>query len=146
MLLVLKRLLAREGEQPAGQVRAPVGRIDGGAQTLGGALVMAHQLLDQLQIAHHDHQQVVEVMGDAAGQLADRFHLLGLEVFAFKEPAIGDALAGAEDGFDSAIRSALGFDVALEVVSARRKRAWPRISTPGGAPKRAAWMPSRKRT
>ena len=38
----------------------------------------AAKQLDQLQIAADDLQHVVEIVGDAAGQLADRFHLLRL--------------------------------------------------------------------
>ena len=38
-----------------------------------------HAFADELEAAHHGHQQVVEIVRDAAGELADRFHLLGLE-------------------------------------------------------------------
>ena len=31
------------------------------------------------QIANNHHQQIVEVVGDAAGELSDGFHLLSLE-------------------------------------------------------------------
>ena len=34
--------------------------------------------LEQLQVAGDDEQQIVEVVGDAAGQLANRLHLLRL--------------------------------------------------------------------
>ena len=37
------------------------------------------RLLHQLEAAEDRHQQIVEVVRDAAGQLADRFHLLRLE-------------------------------------------------------------------
>ena len=34
--------------------------------------------LQDLRVAGHDHQQIVEVVGDAAGELAERLHLLRL--------------------------------------------------------------------
>ena len=34
---------------------------------------------EQVEDAEHDGEQVVEIVGDAAGQLADRLHLLRLE-------------------------------------------------------------------
>jgi hypothetical protein len=37
-----------------------------------------------LQIAENDHQQVVEIMGNAAGQLPDRFHFLRLPEAGFQ--------------------------------------------------------------
>jgi hypothetical protein len=42
-------------------------------QLLGGA-----SLLQNLAVADHDHQQVVEVVGDVAGEPADRFDALHL--------------------------------------------------------------------
>jgi hypothetical protein len=35
-------------------------------------------LRKQIEVAHHRHQQIVEIVRDAAGQLADGLHLLGL--------------------------------------------------------------------
>jgi hypothetical protein len=42
-----------------------------------GAVVALHR--EQFQAARQHRQQVVEVVRDAAGELADRFHLLRLE-------------------------------------------------------------------
>ena len=50
------------------------------AQKLGR---LRHMPAQQIEIADHRHQQVVEVVGDAAGELADRFHLLGLAQLLF---------------------------------------------------------------
>ena len=41
--------------------------------------IVGQALAQQLQTAQHRHQQIVEIMRHAAGQLADRFHLLRLE-------------------------------------------------------------------
>ena len=45
---------------------------------------------EHLRIPEDRRQQIVEVVGDAAGQLADRLHLLGLEQLGFDIPVIGD--------------------------------------------------------
>ena len=50
-------------------------------------------IVDQLRIAEDDRQEVVEVMGDAAGELADRFHLLRVAQLLLG----GLALAGVAD-------------------------------------------------
>ena len=67
----------RESEQLAGQLGAAAGRFERG---LGDPL--EPRLLDprgdQLQPAHDRGEQIVEIVGDAAGELAHRLHLLGL--------------------------------------------------------------------
>ena len=75
----IQRLAARESKQPAGQ----------GAGTLGAALGMRQRAIQvgtggeltrmafgRFQIADDDHQQIVEVMGDASAQLPYGFQLL----------------------------------------------------------------------
>ena len=83
---------------------------------LGDALVVFHQMLDQLQVAEHHHQQIVEIMGDAARQLAHGFHLLGLHELALQQLALGDALAGAENLVDMMMIVAVGLDFHFEVI------------------------------
>ena len=71
-------LAAGEGEQLLDQ---PVGALRGEARLpnqQSGALAVPEPGRQPLQIALDDGQHVVEVVGDAAGQLADRLHLLGL--------------------------------------------------------------------
>ncbi len=46
----------------------------------------------QLAVAHDHLQEVVEVVGDAAGQAADRLHLLGVLHLALEAPLLGDVL------------------------------------------------------
>ncbi|MNN88774.1 hypothetical protein D3C81_2065000 [compost metagenome] len=57
-----------------------MGGAVGGVEQAREALVTAlgKALLDQLVGAENAAQQVVEVMGNAAAELADGFHLLGL--------------------------------------------------------------------
>ena len=91
-------LAAREGEQLPRQLLAAAG---GGTDRLHRLLFLrlAQAALQDLRIAGDDHQQIVEVVGDAAGQLAERFHLLRLR----------ELLAGL---FERDLRLALRGDVA----------------------------------
>ena len=86
--LRLQALLAREGQQLLGELAGlfagQAGAVDGLAD--GGAVVEVG--CRQFQVAGHHLQQVVEVVGQAGGQLADRLHLLRLQV-----GLLGDAAA-----------------------------------------------------
>ncbi len=84
-----ERLAAREGQQPPrerrGAVDALIRRVEI-ALHVGAALREA--LVQQMQAALDDGEQVVEIVRHAAGELADRFHLLALaqrffRLFAF---------------------------------------------------------------
>ena len=72
----LQALLAREGEQLAHQVGGAVGVLLD-LHDVGEGLV-ARPVAQQQEVAEADHrrQQVVEVVGDAAGELAHRLDLL----------------------------------------------------------------------
>ena len=49
-------------------------------------------LAQQIEIAHHRHQQIVEIVRDAAGELADGLHLLRLPQLLLRLFAGGDFL------------------------------------------------------
>ena len=67
---------------------------------------------------HHDGgEHVVEVVGDAAGQLADRFHLLGLVALV-----LGDALAGGVEHVDDR-----GLGLAVVLLDRRDVEAAPAL-------------------
>ena len=73
-----QRLTPREGQQALGQCRRPVARLDR-EPDMAHQIVVAGQLVVQyVEVAQDGLQQVVEVMGDAPGKLADGLHLLGL--------------------------------------------------------------------
>ena len=79
--LRIERLAAREGEQAVGErrraLRRALRRVDVAVDVLDrGPAPMPR--LQQLQAAGDAGQQIVEVVRDAAGELADRFHLLRL--------------------------------------------------------------------
>ena len=73
----VERLASRERQQLARKAFAAIGgrmdRVDR-LQVLG----IGEPAAQQLRVAADDHQQIVEVVGDAAGQLAERLHLLRL--------------------------------------------------------------------
>jgi hypothetical protein len=76
--LGLQHLAPAEGQQLAGE---PGGPLAGLADLLHVAAdgVAAPDLVEQeVAVAQDAGEQVVEVVGDAAGQLAHRLHLLGL--------------------------------------------------------------------
>ena len=79
-----QRLLAREGEQLAHQGRRPVGVLRDLVQVrIIGVRVVAPQH-QKVAMARDRRQQVVEVMRDAARQLADGLHLLALHELRFQ--------------------------------------------------------------
>ena len=85
----LERLLAGERQQMLGKVRAArCGFVDHPRD--GGELRLAlHRIGEDFDRSGDDGKDVVEVMGDAAGELADRFHLFGLP-----DPVLGRDLVG----------------------------------------------------
>jgi hypothetical protein len=88
--LGLERLAAGEGEQLPGQRRGPARRLD---HRLGEADSL---LLGDAGPAQHvgraldDGQEIVEIMGDAAGELAERLHLVGLAQLLLGLAALDD--------------------------------------------------------
>ena len=82
----LQRLPPREGEQLPGQAFAALRRIGDGVEQ-PRLLLVADVAAQPVHAAADDHQQIVEVVGDAAGQLADRFEPLRLAQRAFRRLA-----------------------------------------------------------
>ena len=75
----LQLLLAREGQHALGQGGAPLRRVPGVVDEPGDVGPVAEVPPGHFEAADHRGQQVVEIMRDAAGQLAERVHLLRLE-------------------------------------------------------------------
>ena len=73
-----QRLLAREGQQPADQVGAAVRGLQRRRQELGQLRIARMAVAQRGEVADHHRQHVVEIVRDAAGELADRLHLLRL--------------------------------------------------------------------
>jgi len=47
-------------------------------------------LAQQIEVAQHCHQKIVEVVGNAASQLPDHLHLLGLSELLFRPLSMGN--------------------------------------------------------
>ncbi len=75
----LEFLTPGEGQHALGQRDTAQGPLGGVLQQTGDFRRVADAFLHDLEIAENHRQQVVEVMGDAAAELADRLHLLRLE-------------------------------------------------------------------
>ena len=87
--LHLQPLDPAEGEQLAGEPRAPLRRRERVGRIAQQPLVL-DPLGDEVEAADDDGQQIVEVMRDAAGQLAERFHLLALAKLVLRGFELGD--------------------------------------------------------
>jgi hypothetical protein len=71
-------------------------------------------LLERIDVGHHDHHDVVEVVGDAAGELADCFHLLRLLKLGLQRLAMRDIDDDAAQRHDLALGVAHRPEVALD--------------------------------
>ena len=107
-----QRLAARERQQAVrqlGGIASPLqrefGRLAEDRKFFGDLALRLHMLepaLQRFQIADNDCQHVVEVVRDAAGQLADGFHLLRLDEGGLRlapPPGLVLELGGAEIEF-----------------------------------------------
>jgi hypothetical protein len=75
---LIEFLVSREREHALGQGLASLRALHGVFKQRRAFGVVGQALAQKLETAEHRGQQVVEIMGDAAGELADRFHLLRL--------------------------------------------------------------------
>ena len=85
-------LLPRERQQPLRQRRAALGALQRAVDQPVQPRIVGDALAQQIEIAHHRHQQIVEVVRDAAGELADGLHLLRLPQLLLRLFARGDFL------------------------------------------------------
>ena len=93
----LELLPPGEGEQALDQLGALFGRAAGHGDELLLFGVERHALFDESESAEHRGEQIVEIVGDAAGELADRVHLLRLGELAFELALIGHVEQRARD-------------------------------------------------
>ena len=74
-----QRLLARESEQPLRQRGGTLAGDGGGIdKTLDAIVALGEAAFDEVERSHDDAQHIVEVVGDASGELAEGFHFLRL--------------------------------------------------------------------
>ena len=75
----VRAVAAREREQPLRQRRRALGAVIAASTKPSNLGLAARQLaLQEIEGADDDREHIVEVMGDAAGELAHRLHLLDL--------------------------------------------------------------------
>jgi hypothetical protein len=89
-----------EGQESRGQIaRAHGGEIDfvGHAQQRS---LRGEFYLEQFAVAENSDQQVIEIVGHAAGETAYCFHFLGLAELVLEGAAFGDI---ADDGDDAGL-------------------------------------------
>ncbi len=92
----LQRLLAGKGEQMLGQLRAALGGIVDQLGDRGELRPVGDRVAENADGAGDDGQDVVEVVGDAAGQLADRVHFLRLPELGLGGLLLGQVAADEE--------------------------------------------------
>ena len=110
----VRRALAREGEELAGELGRPArGAVD--LLELGGLAVVLGA--EQRRVAGDDRQQVVEVVRDAAREAPDRLHALRLLQLLLEAPLLGDVADDERRRVDGPVRVADG-----EAGDGRRER------------------------
>ena len=118
-----EHLLAAEGEQLAGQRR---GALGGAGDLLRRAAQMrfgAEAFEKKFRVAGDDHQQIVEVVRDAAGEAADGFHLLRLAQLLLERAALGDVFG--EEFEDNPFFAAVGDGATGDANDRRAVLAFP---------------------
>ena len=93
----LDRLPAAEGQELAGEVAGALGRAADLLEILAVGTVGREVEQHQIRVAENRRQDVVEVVGHAAGQGAEGVHLLRLPQLLFELLALGDVDDGAFD-------------------------------------------------
>ena len=85
-----QHLLAAEREQLPRQRRCMGGGLPDLVDVVGARVALVEGVREQLRIARDRREHVVEVVGDAAGELADRLHLLRLPQLLLELLLLGD--------------------------------------------------------
>ena len=93
-------LAAGEGEEAGGEGGGAGGAVEGVVEEALGAVIDG-AAAEEVEAADDDGEEVVEVVGDASGELADGFHLLGLaELFLGGFAGGGFVAQGLVGGFE----------------------------------------------
>src|SRR5262249_40860187 len=85
-----EHLLAAESKELACQRCCALGCIGNFLRRSTERRIGTEALEQELGIAGDDHEEIVEVMGDAAGETSDSFHLLRLAQLLLEPAALGD--------------------------------------------------------
>ncbi len=88
--------------QRRGTLRSLADIADGAGHPAAVGIGAVEIRRQRIRVAKDDLQQIVEIVGDAAGQLTDRFHLLRLMQRFLRLPAAGDVELRAEEVYEVA--------------------------------------------
>src|ERR1700733_6879065 len=83
-----QRFHAGEGEQPPGEVGAAGSGSLRCAHLIEGYLVVAEEALEEIEISDNDGQQIIEVVSNASGELAEGIHFLALLQLLLEAPSL----------------------------------------------------------
>ena len=100
----LERVLPAEGEQLGRQVGGAVGGAANFSDVLRGLAFHPEFVQKQIAVAEDGGEKIIEVVRDAAGQLAERFHLLRTEDLILQLLARGDVHERADETHRCAVR------------------------------------------
>ena len=84
-----QHLLAAECEQLSGQARGALGRFDDFVHIAPAPVFRREAVCGELGVAEDGGQKIVEIVGDAAGEVADGVHFLRLAELGFEDSACG---------------------------------------------------------
>jgi hypothetical protein len=97
----------REGQHPLGESRTALCPLQGVVDQAMQGGIIRHPAPQQSEAAHDRHQEIVEIMGDAPGELADRLKLLRLPERILRPCQLRRAFD--DTGFERFIHSAQAF-------------------------------------
>ena len=115
-------LLARKGEQLPRQQTPALDGIERTRAPADHAVDIVGLAGDQFEIARHRLKQIVEIMRDAAGELADRLELLRLEKCRFELQPLRHVLAQILERGVAFLDQGFQFGVLIGELRARRHR------------------------
>ena len=98
-----QRLAAGKSQKLAGQFRRAIDRVRNRIDVTAAPIFAQLAAAQEIGGGADDRREVVEIVSDAAGQLADRIHLLGLAKRFFGLPPFGDVDRFGQDAGDDAV-------------------------------------------
>ena len=132
-VLRLQIALAREGEELRHERRRLIGSDERGEELAPELRLLLHVLRHRIDIGADHHQLVVEVVGDAAGEAADRLHLLGVPKLALGLLAHRRLLVQLPGRLDD-VTLEFGLEMALQFLRLLQRLHVDRRGEPMGLP------------
>ena len=131
----LKVLAARESEQALDQRRRPARRLKRGVDQAMRLVVGRQPAAQQVEVADDRGQQIVEIVRDAAGQLAERLELLRLVELGQREFMLPGPLL--DPGFERLVGQCAGAPRSPASASSRARASYCRRRAAQRRPRKA---------